>query len=87
MSVHFKILSGILTLVTGKSSFMNMKNQSRSKEGLYIHMSLKPDHCRTHRSPAGVVDGEVTASGLRTAERNPGFWATPARKGNMLIHK
>lgn len=27
--------------------------------------SLNPDHCRPHRSPAGVVDGEVIASGLK----------------------
>lgn len=71
MSVHFKILSGILTLLTGKPSFMNMKTQTRSKGGWYAHMdrgvySLNPDHCRPHRSPAGVVHGGVTASGLRT---------------------
>lgn len=71
MSVHFKILSGILTLLTGKPSFMNMKTQTRSKGGWYARMdrgvySLNPDHCRPHRSPAGVVHGGVTASGLRT---------------------
>lgn len=69
MSVHFKIQSGILTLVTGKASFITMKTQ---KVAMYtwtevctgVH-SLNPDHCRPHNHPAAVVDGGVTASGLR----------------------
>lgn len=34
MSVHFKILSGILTLLTGKPSFMNMKNPDQEQRRL-----------------------------------------------------
>lgn len=31
-------------------------------------------------------DGGATAAGLRTSGGNAGFWATPAREGNGLVH-
>lgn len=50
-----------------------------------VHL-LNPDHCRPHNRPAAVIDGGYSIR-AENAERNSGFWATPATKGNMLIHK
>ena len=52
---------------------------------VYTHSTLTTADLQ--RRPANVGDGGATAARLRTAEGKPGFWATPARKGNGLIHK
>lgn len=52
---------------------------------VYTHSTLTTADLQ--RRPVGMGDGGATAAGLRTAEGNTGFWATPARKGSGLTHR
>lgn len=52
---------------------------------VYTHSTLTTADFQKRLTSMG--DNEATAGELRTAEGNPGSWATPARKRNGHIHK